>query len=372
MKKLILMGAVLGLFACNSATQEAGYTINVSLTGEASEFKSDTLLLTNRAKDTSLVEQVAVLTNGKATFTGAVVTPENYIISFKGERGGLCRLFLENEKYEITIPVADPKEAKIVGGTTQQVIESINAKSKAIVKAAKLDSLMSAHKDASEEDKKLIEAAYEKATGEIAKLEEDYVAANPTSLFALNSFSQKVGDMPLDSAEAKLARFKAVPAYANNRNVANVEKTVNTLKSLQTGMIAPDFTQNDPEGNPVKFSDVYSKNKITMVDFWASWCGPCRAFNPTLVKIYNEYKKKGFEILGVSLDTKQDAWVKGIQDDKLTWIHVSDLGGWDNAVGAQYYVRFVPQNIFVDQTGKIIKRHATEEEIVNILKENLK
>lgn len=371
MKKLILIGAVLGLFACTSSTEEVGFTVNVTLTGEPSEFKSDSLVLVNRAKGDT-IRVVSAIAEGKCTFKGALVTPETYTISFKGERSSLCRIFLENEKYEVTIPVAEPKESKIVGGTTQQVINTISEQSKAIVKAAKLDSLTQAYKDASEADKKAIEETYNKAMADVEKLDSVYIAANPTSLYALNKLVQNVGDIQIDSAEAKFARFKALPTFANNRNIANLEKIINTIKALQPGMQAPDFTQNDPEGNPVKFSDVYSKNKVTMVDFWASWCGPCRAFNPTLVKIYNEYNKKGFQILGVSFDTKQDAWVKGIKDDKLSWIHVSDLGGWNNVVGDLYYVKFVPQNIFVDQTGKIIKRHATEKEIVALLKENLK
>ncbi|MEG0519155.1 MAG: TlpA disulfide reductase family protein [Bacteroidales bacterium] len=371
MKKLILIGAVLGLFACTSSTEEVGFTVNVTLTGEPSEFKSDSLVLVNRVKDDT-IRVVSAVADGKCTFKGVLVTPETYTISFKGERSALCRIFLENEKYEVTIPVADPKESKIIGGTTQQVINTIGDQTEAIIKAANLDSLMQSYKDASEADKKVIEETYNKAMAEIGKLDSVYMAANPTSLYTLSKLVQNVGDMQIDSAQAKLARFKALPTLANNRNIANLEKTINTIKALQPGMQAPDFTQNDPEGNPVKFSDVYSKNKVTMVDFWASWCGPCRAFNPTLVKIYKEYNKKGFQILGVSLDTKQDAWLKGIQDDKLTWMHVSDLGGWQNAVGDLYYVKFVPQNIFVDQTGKIIKRHATEEEIVALLNETLK
>lgn len=371
MKKLILIGAVLGLFACNSSTEEVGYTINVSLIGEPAEFKSDTLLLANRDKN-EVIEQVAVIENGKCIFTGTVITPETYTISFKGERGTLGRLFLENEKYDVTLNIADPKESKVIGGTTQQVITSIGEKTKDLIKAANLDSLMKAYKDASDEDKKMIESLYDKTNGEIEQLSNDYIAANPVSLYALSNLTQNVDDMPIDSAEAKLARFKAAPEYAANRNIQYAEKVINIIKSLQPGMQAPDFTQNDPDGKPVKFSDVYAKNKVTMIDFWASWCTPCREFNPTLVKIYNDHKKKGFEILGVSLDTKQDAWVKGIKDDKLTWVQVSDLGGWQNVVGDLYYVKYVPQNIFVDQTGKIIKRQVSEEGIVELLKENLK
>ncbi len=371
MKKLILIGAVLGLFACNSSTQETGYTINVSLTGEPSEFKSDTLLLANRSEDEA-IEQTAVLENGKCKFTGNVTTPENYTISFKGERGILCYLFLENEKYDVTIPVENPRESKISGGTTQQIITSINEKSRELMKAAKIDSLRKAYKEATEEGKKIINEIFNKTSAEIDNLKQEYISANPTSVLALSNLIQNVEEIPIDSVQAQLARFKALPEYAKNRNIASLEKVINTLKSLQPGMQAPDFTQNDPEGKPVKFSDIYSKNKVTMVDFWASWCSPCRAFNPTLVKIYNDYKKKGFEIVGVSFDSKHDAWIKGIKDDKLTWIQVSDLGGWKNVVGDMYYVRSIPQNIFVDQNGKIIKRQASEEEIVELLQENLK
>ena len=117
MKKLVLTGAVLSLFACNSSTEETGFTIHVSLVGEPSELKSDTLLLTNNQKE-DIIEQVAVLENGKCKFTGTVVTPENYTIHFKGERGYLGKVFVENETYDVTIPVANPREAKIAGGTT--------------------------------------------------------------------------------------------------------------------------------------------------------------------------------------------------------------------------------------------------------------
>ena len=108
-----------------------------------------------------------------------------------------------------------------------------------------------------------------------------------------------------------------------------------------------------------------------MVDFWASWCGPCRRFNPTLVEIHKEFKKKGFDIIGVSLDRDKDSWVKAIKNDNLKWEHVSDLAYWDCEVAKLYHVRFIPQSIFVDQNGIIIKRQPSEEEIVELLKANL-
>ena len=108
-----------------------------------------------------------------------------------------------------------------------------------------------------------------------------------------------------------------------------------------------------------------------MIDFWAGWCGPCRNFNPTLLKIYNEYNKLGFEIYGVSLDRKKEDWVKAIEEDKLPWIHVSELKYWNGEGPKLYNVKYIPQNVFVDQEGRIIGRQLAEEEIVPLLKEHL-
>ena len=199
-----------------------------------------------------------------------------------------------------------------------------------------------------------------------------FIEANPTSVYALSTFASEVGDLPVADLDAKVATFDTVAAYANNEMLKEVKETVALIKSLQPGQKAPDFVQNDPDGKPVKFSDIYSKNKLTMVDFWASWCGPCRAFNPDLVKIYKKYHKKGFEILGVSHDRDYDAWVKGIKDDKLTWPQVSDLKFWDNEVGRMYYVRYIPQNIFVDQNGIIVGRQIDKSEVANFIDEFLK
>ena len=127
------------------------------------------------------------------------------------------------------------------------------------------------------------------------------------------------------------------------------------MKLTAVGEIAPDFTQNDPDGKPVKLSDF--RGKYVLVDFWASWCGPCRAENPNVVAAFNKYKGKNFTILGVSLDRERDPWLKAITDDKLTWTHVSDIKYWDNEVAKMYGVRSIPANFLLDKTGKIVGRN---------------
>jgi len=149
---------------------------------------------------------------------------------------------------------------------------------------------------------------------------------------------------------------------------AELKKQLEYAKSFSIGGTAPDFTQKTPEGTDLKLSDL--RGKVVLVDFWASWCGPCRRENPNVVKMYNEYKEKGFEILGVSLDNNKDRWLQAIKQDGLTWLHVSDLKYWQNEVAQMYGVRSIPHTILLDQEGKIIARNlrgaALEEKLGEI------
>jgi len=150
------------------------------------------------------------------------------------------------------------------------------------------------------------------------------------------------------------------------------KERLETAKKTGVGAYAMDFTQNDTLGKPVSLSDF--KGKYVLIDFWASWCGPCRAENPNVVKAFNEYKDKKFTVLGISLDQpgKQQAWLDAIHKDNLTWTHVSDLKFWDNAVAKQYGIRAIPQNLLIDQDGKIIAKNIRGEELNKKLAEVIK
>ena len=361
MKKLFLIGAVAALAAC-SAQPETGYTVNVAVTGDLAQLPNDTLIFTGGTKKAPVADTV-VLVNGKATIKGETNTPNYYSLTFKGEKRAFKRFFLENTKFDVTIDAADPKAATVTGGVAQSFINDFTAKQKELSAAYGIDSLMKGYRNATEEEKAKIEEVYEKYTSECDAIQNAYLAENPTSDFALAYLASEVGNLPIEEVEAKLAAFDTLPAFANNMLLQETKEVAALIKSLQPGNQAPDFVQNDPDGKPVRFSDIYSKNKLTMIDFWASWCGPCRAFNPELVKIYKKYHKKGFEILGVSNDNSHEKWVKGIKDDKLVWPQVSDLKYWENEVGKMYYVRYIPQNIFVDQTGKIVGRQIDKPEV---------
>lgn len=158
--------------------------------------------------------------------------------------------------------------------------------------------------------------------------------------------------------------------YPNSSFAQNFIKTVEASKKLAVGQLAPEIELNDPNGNPIKLSSL--QGKVVLIDFWASWCRPCRMENPNVVKIYNKYAQKGFEIYGVSLDKTREAWLEAIKADGLTWKHVSDLGFWNSSVVPIYNVQSIPKTYLIDKDGRILAKDLRGEALENKIAEILK
>jgi peroxiredoxin len=166
----------------------------------------------------------------------------------------------------------------------------------------------------------------------------------------------------------KLPDSKYTKKFVNRIGVLAQQMEAN--KHLAIGNPAPEIDLENPTGTKVKLSSL--KGKVVLIDFWASWCGPCRMENPNVVKIYDKYKSQGFEVYGVSLDRERTAWVKAIQADKLTWLHVSDLKFWQSEAARTYQVQAIPQTYLIDKKGNILAKNLRGEDLAHKIAEAVK
>lgn len=204
---------------------------------------------------------------------------------------------------------------------------------------------------------------------QIMKVKEERLAALATSAGAFGGLiaAQDLYDSDVDLLEEILV---SVPDTERNTPLIEMlDDRVQKMKRVAIGQPFIDIVQQDTTGATVKLSKHLTK--FTLVDFWASWCAPCRAENPNVVAAFNKYKDRGFSVVGVSLDENRRNWIKAINSDMLYWTQMSDLAGWSNAGAADYGVRSIPQNVMLDENGIIVAKNLREEALHEWLEENL-
>lgn len=319
-----------------------------------------------------LVKDSSLLKEGRFEFKAAISepTPATLYVKFEtvGENGRplMDGMQIFMEPGTMMIDVKDSmKFAKVTGSKSHKEFEKFNDLQKPFNERAEVlsEQYMAFRKDKNEEGMKKLEEDFDKLSDERSeKVYHAYLKEHPQSPIGLYVLEQYAGyDMDAQKVEPVFNKLSA--ATRNSASGIAFKKQIETAKKTGIGAMAMGFTQNDTLGKPVSLSDF--KGKYVLLDFWASWCGPCRAENPNVVKAFNQYKDKNFTVLSVSLDQpgKKDAWLEAIHKDGLTWTHVSDLQFWDNAVAKEYGISAIPQNLLLDPTGKIIAKNIRGEEL---------
>jgi peroxiredoxin len=378
MKKTIF--SILMLLPFVVAAQKS-YTISGELPAIKGPAKAYLVLLKNNAwKEVDSAD----IKEGKFRFTGNVVEPQNAIITVRlndapggGQQRDSQGFFIENSNISI-VGKDTVRDAVITGSKSdrenrerEELIKPVTAKiirlqdefGKKTADGAFVKSL---------EERKKAGDSLQKLVAMNKQINLKFAETHLNSFMGLYTFNMYVLDNKFDPAkeEPLFNRFSA-GLKASPLGKRTMEKLA-IGKRRQTGAKATDFTQNDLNGNPFTLSSL--RGKYVLVDFWASWCGPCRAENPNVVKAYNELKGKHFEIVGVSLDYpgSKAAWAEAVKKDGLPWIQVSDLKGWKNEVAVMYGINSVPQNLLIDPQGMVIAKNLRGEALTEKLKELIK
>jgi len=362
MKKVILAAAmVIGALATSAQT---GYTIKGQI-GKLNKPAKAFLLIKLEGKEKL---DSAVLVNGAFTFKGSVPSPMEATLRLKHDNaidtpGRRIRIdgmpiILGNENIVIT-GKDSIRTATITGSSLTDESKRVDNLLRPIYeKLQALNSEFANQPEAKKQDQSYIldlETRARAIEKEIFDAKINYVKQNPSKYMSLMALNSTLGP-GFDAVEMEKIFNPISPELKNSFFGKQVAERIATFKKTQEGVEAQDFTQPDVDGKMIKLSDY--RGKYVLVDFWASWCAPCRRENPNLVKVYDMYKAKGFEILGVSLDKAADKakWIKAIADDKLTWKQVGDLKGWENDAATKYDVKAIPMNFLIDPNGKIIAK----------------
>lgn len=362
MKKTVLAATL--VISAFVASAQTGYVIKGQIGKLGKPAKAFLLTKLEGKEKLDSVE----LVNGSFAFKGSVPSPMEATLRIKhdnsidipGRRIKIdgMGIILGNEN--ITITGKDSiKTATIKGSTLTDESNKVDALLGPIYgKLKALDKEFADQPEAKKQDKTYIMELEKRAKvieKEIFDAKINYVKQNPSKYMALMALNSTLSP-GFDAIEMEKIFANINPELRNTYFGKQVAERIASFKKTQEGVEAQDFTQPDVDGKLVKLSDY--KGKYVLIDFWASWCAPCRRENPNLVKVYEQYKSKGFEILGVSMDKAADKakWLKAIADDKLTWKQVGDLKGWENSAAAQYDVKAIPMNFLIDPKGKIIAK----------------
>lgn len=363
MKKIILSAVLLSPLALMAQS-------DFTLKGNAKSVANGNKIYLVYAENGQRLTDSAIVNNGTFEFKGKVSSPVtgnlfNNVNPYKkgANTKNMDFTSLYVEPGNITVNSVDSLRSSVVGGAPVNIDNvKLNALLKPLTDQEKaLNEEYAGYTKEQKEDKALVDVLIGKFNlikDQKSPIYLSFIKDNPKSYISLVQLNSLAGNDKVVGEVEKLYAGLS-PELKAAKIGQGIPAAIEATKKTAVGITAMDFTQNDPDGKPVKLSDF--KGKYVLIDFWASWCGPCRQENPNLVEAYQKFKDKNFTVLGISLDggntrTTKEQWLKAVEDDKLTWTHVSDLQGWNNEVSKAWGIKGIPANFLIDPNGKIVAK----------------
>lgn len=372
MKRILsVLIVILMLISCE--TEPKGYRISAEIDGVVDGRKVSLLALVDGKFSTI---DSTELNKGKFMLQGNVKEMGIHVISVQGVSGRLP-IILENKSYDVLMYKDSLQLSKVEGSKENNVAQKY-MKALALFRK-KHDALTTQLKQARQTNDTIFFKLYNEKRQEIIneknEFDRSFISNNNNSFYSLLVLNNLL-DLKVVEISDAIEIYEGFPNELQNTSVGlKLKKRINAIIATKVGALAPDFTATNPEGEEITLSKI--KGKVTIIDFWAAWCGPCRKENPNLVKVYNKYHEKGLEIIGVSLDgssrqkNSRNDWLNAIEKDGLGWYQVSNLNYFNGPVAKKYNIRAIPAMFILDSEGKIIAKNlrgsALEQKISELL-----
>ena len=365
-KTIKLLGCTLTAFllaACNG--KQNGYTIQGTISDIVGLENGDSVFLARQEGPSQLVNiDSTTVKEGTFTFKGNQEKPELFSIIYQneGKDHAYATVILENGNINVSLT---PNSSLARGTRNNDVFSAyIENSRKNYVEIEKTIEQL--------EDKSISDEQRESLTQKIEGLEKNFITS---SINAMNGNMDTFSGITILKNIYYYLKYEELETLVNqipesmdeDPFVQGIKEQVGALKKTAEGKQFVDLALQDPKGKDIKLSDYCGKGKVVLIDFWASWCGPCRREMPNVVEAYKKYKNKGFEIVGISLDNNGEAWKKAIEDLHITWPQMSDLKGWESEAAKEYAINSIPHTILVDKDGTILARGLSSEELMKRL-----
>jgi peroxiredoxin len=352
MRKMIYLLPALAILISCSKTPDT-YSFQLDLAESEGKWVK---LMAMEDRNYVAFDSILVEAGTPAVMSKAVTGVRTMYLTIDGTQGSL-KLLVENASYDISGSMEDP-----VISTDSKAQNDLNAYNEKLAPITdQMTELVSQLRSGNQADKRdSLLTIYYALNEKKSAIDSSYIVENSSSYASVLALRGNFYTLDIEGLETALSGLDT--PLRDMEEYKYMYGKLERMKAVDIGQPYTDFALPTPDGSTLAVSDVHQGN-VMLIDFWASWCGPCRRANPEVVAIYSEYKDKGFEILGVSLDRDEASWKKAIEDDKLTWPHISDLKYW-NSEGAELYgVPAIPHTVLVDREGKIIAKNLHGDEL---------